>query len=93
MKRHFDYVSVGRSYFQETNYLHIGLNIKTGEKYFESFGHIVVKSYRNKINYIEFEPFDWITRYPGFENYKFTSLEDIIVKYLSDNKDYIDNIK
>jgi hypothetical protein len=93
MKRHFDYVNIGRSYFEYTNFLHIGLNIKTGKKYLECFGEIEVKSYRNKINFIEFKPINWFNKYSGFENYNFTTLEDIIVKYLTDNKEYIDNLK
>ena len=92
MKRHFDYVSIGRSYSQETNYLNIGLNIKTGHKYIDSFGRVLVKSYRNKINFIEFQPSDWLDRYIGFEGYKFTTLEDLIVKYLTDNKDFINTL-
>lgn len=90
MKRHFDYVSIGRGFFQQTNDIFVGLNIKTGYKYLSSFGDIQVKSYKNKITSIEFCPFDWISRNIGFENYKWINLEDLIVKYLTDNQEYID---
>lgn len=90
MKRHFDYISIGRGFFQQTNDIFVGLNIKTGYKYLSSFGDIQVKSYNNKITYIEFCPFDWINRNVGFEDYKWTNLEDLIVKYLTDNQEYID---
>lgn len=89
MKRHFNYVQIGRGYFQETNCVHVGLNIKEGNKYLGSFGSIYLKSYRNKIISVEFVVHDWINRYTGFEGFKFTTLEDLIVKYLSDNEDYI----
>ncbi len=92
MKRHFDYVSIGRSYFQDTNHIHLGINIQTGHKYLSHFGEIEVRSYRNKINFIQFTPFDWIHRYTGFDGYIWSSLEDIIVKYLTDNKTYIDTL-
>lgn len=92
MKRHFDYVSISRSYFQDTNHIHVGLNIKTGHNIFESFGDIEVKSYRNKITSVSFRPFDWINRYTGFEDYEWTNLEDIIIKYLTNNKEYIETL-
>jgi hypothetical protein len=92
MKRHFDYVSIGRSYFQETNHIHIGINIKTGDKYLSHFGEVEVRSYRNKINFIQFTPFDFLNRYVGFENFVWTTLEDLIIKYLKDNQEYINTL-
>lgn len=92
MKRHFGYVDISRSYFQYTNHLHVGLNIKTGYKFFERFGEVEVKSYRNKIISIKFEVFDLINRFTGYENFQFCNLEDLICKFLTDNKDYIDSL-
>jgi hypothetical protein len=92
MKRHFDYINVCRSYFNENNSYHVGLSIHDGKKYLGTFGEIVVKSYKGKINFIEFKPFDWINRFTGFEGFVFTTLEDLIVKYLTDNKDFIDTL-
>lgn len=92
MKRHFDYINISKSYFNETNFLHVGLTIKDGDKYLDSFGQVIVKSYGGKINYIKFEPFNWLSRRTGFEGYNFTTFEDVIIKYLSDNKDYIDRL-
>lgn len=89
MKKHFDYVNIGRSYFQFEYSHHVGLSICDGDKYLDSFGELIIKTYRNKISYIEFKPVDWLSRKIGFE---FTTLEDIIIKYLSDNKDYIDSL-
>ena len=92
MKRHFNYVTIGRSYSQETNYLHVGLSIKTGHEYLDSFCSIEVTSYNKKINSIKFTPKDCLKMYTGFKGFQFTSLEDLIVKYISDNKDYIDQL-
>lgn len=92
MKRHFDYVNIGRSYFQYTNDLHVGLNIKSGYKSFDRFGKIEVKSYRNKITSIKFELFDWINRYTGYEDFEFSSLEDLICTFLNNNQEYINNL-
>jgi hypothetical protein len=92
MKKHFDYINIGRSYFEFEYSHHVGLSICDGYKYLGSFGELIIKTYRNKINYIEFKPLDWLSRRTGFEGYKFTTLEDIIIKYLSDNKDYIDSL-
>jgi hypothetical protein len=92
MKRHFDYINISRSYFQYTNDLHVGLNIKSGYKSFDRFGKIEVKSYRNKITYIKFELFDWINRYTGYEDFKFSSLEDLICTFLNKNQEYINNL-
>lgn len=93
MKRHFNYINISRSYFQETNVLHIGLSIEDGKKYLDSFGQVKLKSYKNKIISIEFEPFNWLNRYESFNSYVWTSLDDLIVKYLTDNQDYITNLK
>ncbi len=92
MNRHFDYVNIGRSYFQDTNHIHVGLNIKTGYKIFDRFGEIEVKSYRNKITSIKFELFDWINRYIGYEDFKFCNLEDLICTFLNNNQDYINTL-
>ena len=92
MSRHFGYHTIKRSYFHDTNTLRIGINIHTGNKNLDSFGSIVVKSYNKTINYIHFEPDGWIDRINGFSGYKFSTLEDIILKYLNDNKSYIDTL-
>ena len=92
MSRYFDYYTIGRSYFQDSNDLRIGINIHTGNKYLDAFGSIIIKSYRKTINHIHFEPDDWIDRREGFSGYKFSTLEDIILKFLNDNKDYIDTL-
>ena len=89
MRRHFDYVNIGRSYYNENNSHHVGLTIQEGKRYLRTFGEIVVKTYRGKINSIEFKPFDWIS---DFENFVFTNLEDLIIRYLTDNKDFIDTL-
>lgn len=93
MKRHFKYVSINRSYFQQTNSIHVGLSIESGKKFLDSFGHIELKSYRNKITSIKFEPFNWLNSYQNFKDYVWTSLEDLIIKYLNDNQEYINNLK
>ena len=92
MKRHFDYVNIGRSYFQYTNDIYVGLNIKTGYKYFDRFGKVEVKSYRNKITSIKFELFNGINRCTGYENFKFSNLEDLICTFLNNNQEYINNL-
>jgi hypothetical protein len=92
MKRHFDYVTVGSGYFQGTNLIHIGLDIHSGYKYFGCFGQIDIKSYRNKINYIEFKQSDRINRNTGFEGFVWSDLESFICKYLKDNQEYIDTL-
>jgi hypothetical protein len=92
MKRHFDYKSVSRSYFQYTNDLMVGLNIATGYKYIDSFGSIKMKSYNGKITHIEFKPHEWLNRYVDFENYTWDNLENLIKKYLTDNQEYIENL-
>jgi hypothetical protein len=86
MKKHFNYINVSRSYYQCSNYICVGLTIKTGYEFLDSFGSIDLKSYRNKITKIEFTPHDWLSNYP------WTDLESIIIKYLSDKKDYIKNL-
>lgn len=86
MKRHFDYINIGSSYFQYTNLIHVGLTICTGRKFIDSFGFIEVKSYRNKITEIKFE------QYSGPLKPEWSTLEDLIIKYLTDNKDYIDSL-
>jgi hypothetical protein len=93
MKRHFDYVNISRGYFEYTNLLEVGLEINGGHKYLNSFGDIEIKSYRNKIISIKFKPSsNWIKRMVGFETYVWTSLEDLIIKYLTDNQEYINNL-
>lgn len=92
MKRHYDYVNISRSYFQYTNDLHVGLNIKSGHKSFDRFGKIEMKSYRNKITSIKFELFDWINRYSGYEDFEFCNLEDLICTFLNKNQEYINNL-
>jgi hypothetical protein len=84
MKRHFDYVSIGRSYCQDGNSSHIGLNIKTGCKYLGFFGIVNYRYYRNKVVSISFTPVH--------HERTWTTMEDLIVWYLMDNKDYIDNL-
>lgn len=85
MKRHFnDYVSIGSSYGQSGNSSHIGLNIETGHKYLGFYGSVDYKFYRKKVISISFKP-SYLYR-------SWTTLEDLIVDYLTENKEYIDNL-
>lgn len=85
MKRHFkDYVSIGRSYGQDGNSSHIGLNIKTGHKYLGFYGVVEYKFYGKKVISISFTPY--------YHHKSWTTLEDLIVEYLTENKDYIDSL-
>ncbi len=85
MKRHFpEYVSIGRSYYQDGNSSHIGINIKTGHKYLGVYGIVEYKLYRKKIISISFVPCYW--------SRSWTTLEGLIVDYLTENKDYIDKL-
>ena len=93
MKRHFDYINIGHGYFQDGYNYHVGLNIKDGHEFLSHFGNLEVKTYRNKVTSVNFRPFDWIDRYTGFEGFVWTDLESLIVKYLTDNKTYIDTLK
>lgn len=92
MKRYFDYVSIARSYFQSDNCIQVGLNIETGNKYLPYFGEVKIKSYRQKIKHIEFVPCDWLDSYNGFADHRWNNLNDLIIKYLVDNKSYIDTL-
>lgn len=93
MKKHFNYINVSRSYYQCSNYICVGLTIKTGYEFLDSFGSIDLKSYRNKITKIEFTPHDWLDRFPSLgTNYTWSSLEHLINTYLTNKKDYIENL-
>lgn len=85
MKRHFpDYVSIGRSYGQSGTSSHIGLSIETGSKYLGFYGVVDYKFYGKKVISISFTPY--------YHDRSWTTLEDLIVDYLTENKDYIDNL-
>lgn len=93
MKKFFNYNNISRSYFNETNSLHVGLSIETGKKYLNRFGQIKLKTYKGKITSIEFTPIEGKFYYRGLEGYVWTDLQNLIVKYLQDNHDYILQLK